>query len=381
MKQIAPFIAIILTLNVVIQLNTGEKADHDSTPEKILQNLVKDQKTPSVQYVIFNTDTILYSYRNGPADIANRIPADAQTTYHGYSVTKTFTALAVLQMAADGKLNIDDPVVLHIPDFRYGDQISIKHLLTHSAGIPNPIPLSWIHRAEESDTFDRAAFRDEIIQKNQKTRFPPDENFAYSNIGYMILGRLIEVVSGQTYEEYIREHILDKLRPGELGFHINDAAIHAKGYQKRWSFGNALLGFFIDKSQFMGHPEGSWKPFNHFYVNDPAYGGIIGSSEGFISYLQELMNDESILIDDDFKKQLFTENMLSNGTPSGMCSAWFTGILNGTRYYTHAGGGGGYYIELRLYPDLSLGSIIIFNRSGMSDERFLDKVDRYFIKS
>jgi D-alanyl-D-alanine carboxypeptidase len=379
MKQTSLYITVYITIAMTFAFFPGSKMNQSATPEKVLQKLTEDHKTPSVQYVIFNSDRILYSYTSGLADVANNKPANAQTTYHGFSVTKTFTALAVLQLAADEKLNIDDPVSTYLPGFIYGDQITIKNLLTHTSGIPNPIPLSWIHLTGDSETFDKTAFREKVIQKNSKTRFSPNEKFAYSNIGYMILGSLIEIVSGQPYEVYIREHILDKLHPGELDFRINQPTVHARGYHKRWSFSNALLGFFIDKSQFMDHPESRWKPFNHFYVNDPAYGGIIGSPTGFVAYLQELLKDESTLIADEYKQQLFTENVLSNGSPSGMCMSWFTGNLNGNRFFTHAGGGGGYYIELRLYPDIDTGSIIIFNRSGMRDERFLGKVDKYFI--
>ncbi len=142
---------------------------------------------------------------------------------------------------------------------------------------------------------------------------------------------------------------------------------------------NAALGFFIDKDRFMDQSEGNWKPFKHFYVNDPAYGGLIGTPAGFVAYLRELLKSESDLISDEYKEQLFTENLLSDGTPSGMCLSWFKGYLNGNRYFRHAGGGGGYYIELRIYPELSVGSVIMFNRSGMGDERFLDKIDTYFI--
>lgn len=64
-----------------------------------------------------------------------------------------------------------------------------------------------------------------------------------------------------------------------------------------------------------------------------------------------------------------------------MCLGWFTGELNGIPYYAHAGGGGGYYCEIRIYPEEKIGSVIFFNRSGMSDEKFLDKVDRFFLGS
>ena len=63
-----------------------------------------------------------------------------------------------------------------------------------------------------------------------------------------------------------------------------------------------------------------------------------------------------------------------------MSLSWFTDDLNGERYFAHAGGGGGYYCEIRLYPDAGIGSVIMFNRSGMKDERFLDKLDNYYFE-
>jgi hypothetical protein len=61
-----------------------------------------------------------------------------------------------------------------------------------------------------------------------------------------------------------------------------------------------------------------------------------------------------------------------------MCLSWFSGQLNGNKYFAHAGGGGGYYCEIRLYPDSGIGRVIFFNRTGMSDERILDKTDRFY---
>lgn len=76
---------------------------------------------------------------------------------------------------------------------------------------------------------------------------------------------------------------------------------------------------------------------------------------------------------------LFTENFTNDGKPTGMCLSWFSGQLDGNQYYAHAGGGGGYYCEIRVYPDNGIGSVIMFNRTGMRDERFLDKLDKYVL--
>ena len=110
-----------------------------------------------------------------------------------------------------------------------------------------------------------------------------------------------------------------------------------------------------------------------------SYGGLIGTPDSFVIYVQELINPNSTLISAESKKLLFTENRTIKNKATGMCLSWFTGNLNGNRYLTNAGGGGGYYCEIRIYPELELGSVIMFNRTGMSDERYLDEIDKYIV--
>jgi len=349
--------------------------------DNILIKQIEKNNTPSVQYVIFNKDSIIHRFQNGFANIKKREKTTEKTTYNSYSVTKTFTALAVLQLSEQKKLDIEQPVKKYLPEFPFSSEITIQQLLTHSGGIPNPIPLSWIHLAEEHQSFDRNSFFKKIFTKNNKTKSKPNEKFAYSNLGYVLLGQLIENVSGLTYEEYIQANILKHLDVDKAGldFTMNDTTTHATGYQKKYSLSNAILGFFIDKSKFMDETEGKWNPFKDNYVNGASYGGLIGTSNAFVKYIQELLKPDCKLITDDYKKKLFIENYTNNNKPTGMCLSWFSGQLNGKQYFAHAGGGGGYYCEIRIYPDLGIGSVIMFNRTGMTDERFLDKLDKYII--
>jgi len=347
----------------------------------ILIKQIEDDNTPSVQYVIFTKDTIIHKFQYGFADIKKQEKATENTTYNVYSVTKTFTALAILQLTEQKKLDIEQPVKKYLPEFPYSSEITIKQLAAHSGGIPNPIPVSWIHLAEEHQSFDRNSFFKQIFIKNNKTKSKPNEKYAYSNLGYVLLGQLIEKVSGLTYEEYIRVYILKHLGVDKTGldFTIYDTNRHAKGYHKKYSFSNVILGFLIDKSKFTDKTEGKWNPFKDNYVNGASYGGLIGTSNAFVKYIQELLKPNCKLITDDYKKMLFTENHTNSSKPTGMCLSWFCGKLNGKQYFAHAGGGGGYYCEIRIYPGPGIGSVIMFNRTGMSDERFLDKPDKYII--
>lgn len=349
--------------------------------DNILTKQVEDNNTPSVQYIIFNKDNIIHKFQSGFSDIKNQQEASQNTTYNAYSITKTFTALSILQLAEQNKIDINQPIKNYLPEFPYSSEITIRQLMTHSAGIPNPIPLSWIHLADEHKSFDRNNFFSKVFIKNNKSKSKPNQKFAYSNLGYVLLGQLIEKVSGISYEDYVRTNVLQPLniKPNELDFTITDINQHAKGYHKKYSFSNLILGLLLDKSKYVDKTEGKWNSFEYNYVNGASYGGLIGTSNAFAKYIQELLKPNCKLITDDYKKMLFTENYTSNGKASKMCLSWFSGQLNGNQYFAHAGGGGGYYCEIRIYSDLGIGSVIMFNRTGMSDERYLDKLDKYIV--
>lgn len=351
--------------------------------KRILDSFISEGKSPSVNYTIFRKDEVLYNYVNGFADLAKQIPVNEITTYNVFSVTKTFTALAVLQLVSTKKMKFDTPVVNYLPEFPYGDSITVKHLLTHTGGLPNPIPLKWIHLANEHFLFKPELFYEEIMGNYYNPKEKPGEKMRYSNIGYLVLGRLISQVSGMTYEAYVRENILERLglKPSELSFVIEEEEFHAIGYQKRWSLLNLILGLFVDKNKFMDAAQGQWLPFKNHYVDGAAYGGLIGNSGSFVKYVQALLKGEASLLEADYYNLLFSEQLLHNGKGSGVCMSWFKGDLEGKTYYSHAGGGGGYYCELRLYPERGFGSALFMNRTGFRDERLLDKIDAAYFKT
>jgi D-alanyl-D-alanine carboxypeptidase len=349
--------------------------------ERIFESLLSSDKTPCVHYIHFTTENVIYECCKGFANIKNAISITDRSVFHACSVTKTFTALAILQLAQEGKLSIEKPVKSYWPEFPYQGDITVHQLLSHTAGIPNPIPLHWIHLAEEHSSFDRDSFFKSIFEKYRRVKTNPNEKFLYSNLGYVLLGMLIEKISGKHYEQFIIDNIISKLklRPGELGFSINDFVNNVTGYQRNWTFTNLLLGFFLDKSKFMSRVEGKWQPFKVFYINGSSYGGLIGTARSFQVYVQQLLQTNNSLLNEEYKKLLFTENHTNDDRSTGMCLSWFCGQLNGKKYFAHPGGGGGYYCELRLYPEINRGSVIMFNRTGMSNEKFLDKVDKFFV--
>lgn len=345
--------------------------------ELLLHSQIVKAQTPGLQYLHVSPESVLFSYVDGLARVAGNVPVTRATTFNGFSVTKTFTAVAILQLVERKLVDLDQSAQKYLPPFPYPESVTVRQLLAHSSGIANPIPLRWIHLDDEHATFDRNAFFARVYRQHPRLTHGPDAKFAYSNLGYQLLGELIESVTAMPYEQYITENILDRIGVShvDLGFAMNPA-LHARGYHKRMSLSYPILGFLMDRARSFEGREGAWEMFRPYHMNGAAYGGLIGSAAGFARFLQALLDDRQALLTSASMAQLFTEHRLVNGKPSGMALAWFTGRLDGERYLHHAGGGGGYYAELRLYPRLKRASVLLFNRTGMSNVNFLDRVDR-----
>jgi hypothetical protein len=135
---------------------------------------------------------------------------------------------------------------------------------------------------------------------------------------------------------------------------------------------------FIDRGRFVEGGSGRWLQLRHLHVHGAAYGGIIGNCKGFARYLQALLSNDSYITPKS-RSLLFTAMLGTDGAPLARSIGWFVGSLHGEIYFTHAGGAAGYYCEIRVYPRLARGSVVMTNRTGMRDERLLDRLDSHII--
>jgi D-alanyl-D-alanine carboxypeptidase len=350
------------------------------TAVRVLEAEVASGRAPAVQYRHFTRSGVILAWSGGMADLASGKSVDDSTLFAGFSVTKTVTAVAVLQLVERGLVDLDAPASAYLPEMPYGEAITVRHLLSHSAGIRNPLPLAWVHLEEEHADFDAPAFFRGVFATHARARGAPGERLRYSNLGYVLLGRLIEHVSGLPYEEYVEQNVLHAidLSPAELGFGGSPGQ-RATGYHRRWSPSRLLLRFVIDDARYLRPGTGRWQAFRPYRVNGAAYGGLIGTADGFTRYVQALLDPASGLLNEGSRRELLAEHLLAGGRGSGMALSWFTGELHGHDYRAHAGGGGGFYAEIRLYPELGRGSVLLLNRSGFSDARFLDRIDRHLL--
>ena len=341
--------------------------------DSIRKQLLQICQSPGAQYLLLNKDELLLEVNAGFADISKETVIDNNTTFHCFSSTKTFTAIAILQLMEQGKLLLDNCASDMLPEFRFSKPFTIRHLLSHQSGLGNPIPVKWIHLAIEDNLFDGNKFLADVISKNARLKFSPGSKFSYSNVGFLVLGKLIEKVAGMPYTEFIRQNIITKInRADKISFTFPNESQHATGYHANSFFNRALFSLLMDKNKFIFIANQNWLAFRKFYLNGRAYGGLISNAKSLAAYVQAVLNHK--LLSPESTSMMFTEQM------GGMCLGWFKGEVDGRKYFCHSGGGGAYGCEIRIYPSENLASVVMFNRSMMfKDERILDRIDRVML--
>jgi CubicO group peptidase (beta-lactamase class C family) len=195
--------------------------------------------------LVARNNEVLYRGSFGFADCENRIPNGPKTRFKIGSVTKQFTAAAILLLQSRGKLDVRDKIARFLPDYPGGGKISIHHLLCHSSGIPNytdvPGFLSMVAAPASQDRIIRV-FRD------KKLRFKPGTKAEYSNSGYTLLGRIIEAASGVSYGEFVRTNILEPLSLRDTGTECSRDLIPRKARGYGYDNGRILNASFIHMS-------------------------------------------------------------------------------------------------------------------------------------
>ena len=335
---------------------------------------------PGMAYIVAGASGAIFERAGGLADISGRVPLALATTMAAFSMTKTLTAVAVLKLAEEGALRLDDEAGKYV-GHPYDPGITIRQLITHTSGLPNPIPLRWVHAADAQAGFDGHAALAKVLAAHGSRRSKPGSRYFYSNIGYWLLGEVIEAASKQDYVSFMRTRIFDPLGlgPRDIDFTIADPQNHAKGYLAAFSVMNVLKRVLLDRYVW-GETEGAWLRICDVYPDGASYGGAIGSAAAFSVILRDLLKDDPVLLSRASKALLFDQARLSSGQKIAMTLGWHIGDIEGRPYYFKEGGGAGFHCEMRMYPAQGLASVIMLNRTSFNSNKFLSRLDSLFIK-
>jgi CubicO group peptidase (beta-lactamase class C family) len=359
--------------------------------EVYLEELVAFGTPPGLSLVVVKDGAIVYSKGFGLADGPNTIPATPETVYRFFSVTKIFTATAVLQLHEQNLLNIDDPVADYLPFFdvvypsENSEIITIRHLLIHSSGLPDNMPavIGWMH-TEDEPQLDQTALLEDVFPNYNELIFEPGDHAEYTNVGYMTLGAIIEAVSGQTYEDYVVEHIFQPLGMNHSNFVYTEEMLPyaAVGSHPRISVESVLLRFFYDDlDTFIREKTDGKMWFNRFYADSDPPTGLIAPATDLARFMLAYLNNGEldgarILSPETINMMTYDSHVVSefNGQSRRPFSGLGWGIYpdGGRLYLDHGGGGPGFGADFRIYPEESLGLVVVANDTTYNPERILD---------
>lgn len=223
MLSTLPVLALTLA-GTTATLGDAERAD------TLVQELMRAPGAVALSVAVGRDGQVVFSKGYGIADLEFSVPADADTMFRIGSITKQFTAAAVLRLAEREKLDVDDPLSRFLPDYPRGDEITLRHLLTHTSGVPNYTDFGpeWFQLVA------RELSHEEMIAlwKDRPLDFEPGERWSYSNSGYYLLGVVIEKASGKSYADFLHDELFAPLGLTRTRYDSNGEVIpnRAQGY-------------------------------------------------------------------------------------------------------------------------------------------------------
>lgn len=282
MKTLQILICSLLTITATAQYKPAGFTDADrlkkiaatySVIDAICKNYAEQNHFPALVYGIVVDGKLVHTGNMGYTDIQTKTPATTKSAFRIASMTKSLTAMAILKLRDEGKLKLDDPAELYIPEMKNTHYltsdaalITIRHLLTHAAGFPEDNP--WGDRQLAISDDEMIA----IYKKGVSLSTNPGTGYEYSNLGFSTLGYIIRKVSGKTYEQYINENILQPLGMTHTYWEYDDVPKGELALGYRWLDNNWVT-----------------QPLLH----DGAYGamgGLITSIEDFSKYMAVHLN-------------------------------------------------------------------------------------------
>jgi CubicO group peptidase (beta-lactamase class C family) len=279
-------------------------------------------RLPGAAVLVLRDGAVVHEKAYGLASLELGIPNTPRTKFRLASVSKSFTALLVLQLVEQGRLRLDDPLGKYVPGVVGGEAMTIHHLLSHTAGMPDFVP--WDVAARLS--------RDAA----------PGERLNYSNLGYSALGRVIEKVTGRTYETQLREAILDPLGMKDSGCDRRDAALpdRATGYVFDPAKGTTLAEYTDSGNDFAG-------------------GGLYSTAEDMARWVRALQ--EGRIVSLATLEKAWTPVTLESGRRGPYGYGFMLVPFRGLREIGHGGDISGFNSYVALYPSEKLAVVVLSN--------------------
>ena len=342
-------VALVLFVWTALLSHAASQADdvpHDpfrltAGVDKIASQAMVETKTPGVSIGISHGGKTLLVKGYGNADVENNVPATAESVYRIGSITKQFTAAAIVQLVERGEVSLDAEVTEYLPDYPAGDRkITVRHLLHHTSGIKSYTSIPEFRKIMRNDLSHEEML--EVFQE-KPFDFAPGEKYLYCNSGYYLLGLIIEQVSGQSYEDYLVEHVYEPAGLKHTYYDRTGRIIRhrAQGYD--------LSGGELANTRYLS-------------MALPYAAGSLASTVVDLLAWQQALNDGKVVSRESLE-QMTTAGTLNDGNEIDYGFGLALGQRSGQPMISHGGGINGFRSHLAYYPEIDLTVAVLTNLS------------------
>lgn len=334
-----------------------------------IKKLIKEYDLPSVVVALIDGQDVIYENAYGFSNIEEQTIATLDTIYKLGSITKLFTGIEIMRMSEEGLIDLDAPIGQYLPDFSIksrfpsSDQITIRSILAHRSGLPRNGTLLLWHWEASPDIF--SALTNSLVDSYQA--FPVGYRYKYSNIGYNILGRIIEVVreiespseeSAGGWPYYMRDEVLHPIGMDNTGFG-SDQLLYGKDSEL-----NVAMGYYNEN--------GKNKPYNQYDIISLASGNMQSTMKDMVIFAQYILRigetDEDQIIGKDTLWSMFEEQYTKPRDPNTNGLAWLTDKKQlGELVVFHDGTNQGFISMIALMPERDLGLVVFSNSDSFED--------------
>ncbi len=339
----AVVLLLLLASPAILEARQAAPADQTQALDSLARALVESEATIGLGLGVYRGGEPLISDGFGYADLENGVPATDSTVFRIGSVTKQFTAAAILRLAEEDHLSLDDELTRFLPDYPVGDRrVTLHQLLNHTSGIPSYTGLG--ERWQAGITLDRSHEELLALFQDEPFDFEPGEGFAYNNSGYYLLGMVIEEVTGQAYDEYLRETFFDPLELRDTSYCWQDRVIphRARGYQRE---------------------EGELRNAAPLSMTQPFAAGALCSSVRDLAAWDQALRAGEVVSPESYRRMTTPEG-LPEGAGMQYGYGLIRGALEGVPKVEHGGGINGFNALLSHYPDHELTVVALVNLNG-----------------
>lgn len=296
---------------------------------------------PGASVLVLDHDSVTFSKAYGLSSVKEGTPFTTATNVRLASVTKQFTAMAVLILSEQKKLSLDDKILKFFPDFPlYAKDITVRNLLNHTSGLidyEDFVPDTQTYQVLDADCL-------LLMFKAESLYFPAGTKYRYSNTGYALLALIVERTSGERFADFVNKNIFD---PAGMGTTV--AFENGVSTVSHRAFGHSLEnGTWIETDQ----------SNTSAVLGD---GGIYSNVEDMSRWISTLW--KFTLIPESLQRQAWSDASLNDGTPVPYGMGWHTETYRGVHHPHHAGSTRGFRNHILLFPEKKFMVIILTNRN------------------